>query len=251
MSKYAHNVVENALSFNDDERSIVHVITDETINRYGQIVRMDGIDTTGYDKNPVVFFNHYSDKLPIGRNMWHKNEMRNGVKSKIAKTQFHDGEEGTTIYNMWKDKFLNASSIGFGVIEMKPYKNSNGDFEAIEFTKTDLGEYSIVGVPANKNAVRNAVEKYGNSGWIINSIIEESEKEVELLDKVVSLQSELNSLKSEIEIIKSADAVAELRNSITEIASKIETMMVENLARDRKEKFNNLLRQVSSGEFSR
>jgi len=246
MSKYSHNVIENSLAFNDDERSIVHVITDETINRYGQIVRMSGIDTTGYDKNPVVFFNHYSDRLPIGRNLWHKNETRNGVKSKIAKTQFHDGEEGTAIYGMWKDGFLNASSIGFGVIEAKPLISNKGDFEAIEFTKTDLGEYSIVGVPANKNAVRNAVEKYGNSGWIINSIIEESEKDEDLSVKIVAMQSEIVSLKAEIENAKYLPMIEEMKNAIAGIENSIKNIMVENVARDRREKFDKLLHEINT-----
>lgn len=251
MSKFSHNVIENALSYNDEERSIVHVITDETVNRYGQIVRMNGIDTSGYDKNPVVFFNHRSDELPIGRNMWHKNEMRNGVKSKIAKTQFHDSEQATTVYNMWKDKFLNASSIGFIPLEVKPVINEQGQFEAIDFVKTDLGEYSIVGVPANKNAVRNAVEKYGSSGWIINSIIEEAEKETAFDEKIASLQNELISLKSELEIIKNANVADEIRNSVNEIKEKVEKLMVENAARERKQKLDKIVAEINGGAFSR
>jgi len=245
MSKYANNVIENALSINEEERSIVHIITDETVNRYGQIVRMDGMDTTGYDKNPVVFFNHRSDLLPIGRNVWHKNEVRNGVKSKIAKTQFHDSEQGNTIFNMWKDKFLNASSIGFIPTEVKPIFNANGQFEAIEFVKTDLGEYSIVGVPANKNALRNSIGKYG-SGLIINSIMEEVAREEEAEGKIASLENELSAIKQELELIKNGVGLDELKTALAETNNKLEALMVENVARKRKEKFDELLKSVRS-----
>src|SRR5688572_14624883 len=43
------------------------VASDETVDRYGDIIRASGWQLENFRKNPVLLFGHQSDTLPVGR----------------------------------------------------------------------------------------------------------------------------------------------------------------------------------------
>lgn len=141
---------------NLEERSAIHFITTEDEDRMGDIVRADGMDASAFDKNPVVLFGHDYGSLPIGKSLWRKPATRNGVKGIIAKTQFAPTPAGEQAFVLWKEGFLNATSIGFLPKADKMTLREKGGYDIGGW---DLLEYSIVPVPANPQALRLAVEK--------------------------------------------------------------------------------------------
>lgn len=166
--------------YDEIEQTITHFITTEHIDRYGDIVRANGMEDEAYQKNPIVLLGHNHNSLPIGKSLWRKQVEKNGVKGILAKTKFAKTEEGTQIFNLWKEGFLNASSIGFIGKEFTPIN------EGKEFTKWELLEYSIVPIPANQEALRNAYSKGLITSEPIKKIFNEI-IEVKETDKIIPM----------------------------------------------------------------
>ncbi len=146
----------NALQVNESEKTIRHIITTNDKNRYDQIINISGIETNNFLRNPVVLFNHGSfmgsviDDLPIGKCV----ELTKEENKIIVTTKFANTVMAKDIFNLNKEGFLNAWSIGF-----KPdYENVVRDNEIVYINKCELIEYSSVTTPANPNALNNMLE---------------------------------------------------------------------------------------------
>lgn len=127
------------------------IVSDETINCYGCIIRTDGISTARFERNPIMYYMHDREKGVIGR--W-ENVRKEGTKL-MADAVFDEGTElGAHVKHQVETGFLRTASIG---IENCKCKTING----VEIIKEcDLIEISIVDVPANENAV-----KLFKKGW--------------------------------------------------------------------------------------
>ena len=113
-------LVATDVQFDEGEHAAVSYITTRDIDRDGEIVEPMGADLEAYRKNPVVLFGHNYHELPIGKNLWIKQD----DKGLIAKTQYANHEFAQTVYNYRKDGFPLAQSIGF--IPMQ-WEDSPGD----------------------------------------------------------------------------------------------------------------------------
>lgn len=121
------------------------ILSDETKNCYNCIVKTDGIDTTAFEKNPVMLYMHERTHV-VGK--W-ENIRKDGGKL-IATAVFDDSTElSRTVKAQVEKGFLRAASIGFDIVEEK-----NGKDGVVIFTKTILKEASIVDIPGNQNAVK-------------------------------------------------------------------------------------------------
>ena len=120
------------------------VISDESVNSYGYIVKTDGIDTTAFERNPVMLYMH-ERKTVVGR--W-ENIRKEGNKL-LADAVFDESTElGKTVKAQVENGFLRSASIGVDIIEDTII---NG---VTTVTKSSLFEISIVDIPANKNALK-------------------------------------------------------------------------------------------------
>ena len=161
MEKQHKNFIDSTVKeVYENEMTIVHLITAETEDRHGDVVRSEGMDDKSYSKNPVVLYGHDQWSFPIGKSVWRKPYVKDGVKGVLAKTKFAPTEEGKLVFELWKEGFLNASSIGFipkeGAVEPIVKENNHTGYYIRDW---ELLEYSIVPVPANANALRMAFEK--------------------------------------------------------------------------------------------
>ena len=128
------------------------VATTENLDRYQEVIKLDGWDVEHYRRNPVILWGHDHGKL-IGMAM--SVEIIDGkmiVKGKFAPTE--EGQEKRKLYEMG---FLRATSVGF--IE----KEREGNL----ITKAELLELSFVSVPANPYALRLSMEK----GVSVNELV--------------------------------------------------------------------------------
>lgn len=161
--------------FSDAERSAVNYITTGRKDRDNEVVCPDGIILDEYRKTPVVLAFHKYDQLPVGKNLWIKQD--SPLTGLIAKTQYAKHEEAMKIFNYRKDGFPLATSIGFIPIDFVLPKSkhfageiqtligkgwvsqeNSQDISAI-IKKCVLLEYSDVSVPSNPDAVQLAVSK--------------------------------------------------------------------------------------------
>lgn len=121
------------------------VLSDESRNSYGFVVLTEGIDTTAFERNPVMLYMHNRDGDVIGR--W--DNIRKEGKRLLADAVFDESTElGAQVKKQVKSGFLRAVSIG---IEDIAKEVLNG-VETV--TKCRLIEVSVVDIPSNENAVK-------------------------------------------------------------------------------------------------
>lgn len=143
-------------------------ITDETVDRYGDIVRAQGITFVNYRKNPVVQFAHDYSQPPVGNaiKIWYDQD----VKCVMAWALFFDHSLDPTgradlIFRLVNANAMNACSLGF---IPQTYNDPASDDErrklglgkyGVEYLTSDLTEFSPVPVPANPKALQEAYVK--------------------------------------------------------------------------------------------
>lgn len=126
------------------------VLSDETIDRMGDIIAADGWDIQSFKKNPVALFNH-SPSFMVGK--WsnlrvEKGELRGYLKLAPEGTSARIDE----IRKLVEYGILQAVSVGFRPLEYQPLDIKN-PWGGNKFTKQELIETSLVAVPANANAL--------------------------------------------------------------------------------------------------
>ena len=125
-------------------------ITDNSLDRQGEIVDPDGMDFTNFMQNGVVLYGHaYQgiDSIPVGKiaslALIHENE-----RKKIDAGWTFQADDVSplisAVHKSWERGFLNTVSIGFLAKE----------YDGNIITKSELLEFSIVPVPANPMALR-------------------------------------------------------------------------------------------------
>lgn len=152
-SEAVRKIIEAAEKASDDSVGTFEVvITTENLDRYQEVIKLDGWDIAHYRNNPVVLWGHDHNRL-IG--MATSIEIVDGKM--VAKGKFAPTEEGQEKRRLYDLGFLKATSVGF--IE----KEREGNL----ITKAELLEFSFVSVPANPYALSLAMK----SGMSINEMV--------------------------------------------------------------------------------
>jgi len=150
-----------------------YTVSDETVDRYGDIVRAKGIKLDNYMKNPVMQFAHDYAMPPIGISIktWYDKES-NSLK---AYALFLDERVDSTgradlIFRFVRSNGMRACSIGFDPLEFnnpateaERSKLGLGQF-GVEYLSADMLEFSPVPLPANPNCLSNAYVKSFTDG---------------------------------------------------------------------------------------
>lgn len=133
-----------------------HVISDETVDRHGDIVRVRGWDTKNYMNNPVILWAHDSGQPPVGRSVRISKNHKDKRLVSVGEYPSADLYEfGNTVFRLSANGFLNAVSVGFMPKEYD-YIDEKNPLDGYDITKQELWEYSIVPIPANPNALQLA-----------------------------------------------------------------------------------------------
>jgi HK97 family phage prohead protease len=186
-------------------------------DRDGEVIKAEGWELENYKKNPVILWAHRYDEPPIGKAVNVKVVGPNLVfQVKFADATIYPFAD--TIYKLCKGGFLNATSVGFIPKEWELGKKESDP--ARTFTKQELLELSIVPVPSNPDALRNALDaklitiKEFDAITNLKKAVSQAELKDEL-DFVLTLLKEntldpentvlVKSLKSEIERLTGSD----------------------------------------------
>lgn len=126
------------------------VLSDATIDRYGDIIEPDGWVLANFKKNPIALFGHRSD-FPVGT--WSKLRVDGGRL--IGKLQL--AAKGTSarldeLISLVEQGILRAVSVGFHPIKSEPL-DKDRPYGPQRYTKQELVETSLVAVPANPAAL--------------------------------------------------------------------------------------------------
>lgn len=140
-------------SIDEKEMTLTAFVSTAARDRYDEVLDPKGVDLSNYNKNPVVLWAHKYDIPPIGKALWTKRN-EEGV---ISKLKFANTPFGQEIFNLYKEGFLKAFSVGFMPIE---YEDGDGKKTPRRtYKKWEMLEYSAVPVPANPEALALAVQR--------------------------------------------------------------------------------------------
>lgn len=155
----------------ETERTVEAIISSESVDRMGDVIRQAGWQLKHYMKNPVVQWAHDYSQPPIGTaesmEVIDPQRDQKKVSKKIgaylkAVTRFAETDFAEEVFQLFLQDVLRAFSVGFIPKEWDQIFEGEGDdkhITGLEFTKQELIEYSVVPVPANQDALALAVSK--------------------------------------------------------------------------------------------
>lgn len=194
------------------DRSVQFTISKEVVDRDGDILRAGGVDFTNYMKNPVFLSFHNSREFPLGKvtKFWVEG---NSVKAIVYFPTLEElssdpalaSEKAKLVdftYHCYKTGMLNAVSVGFIPLEWTETK------DGYDITKWELLEFSAVAVPANQDAIAEAVKSFGLDESTVKSIMatEKSGKRIsaetkEILNKIKACGDEIEKCRDQLKTI--------------------------------------------------
>lgn len=183
----------NVISEDLGERSVQFTISKTVLDRDGDMLIAEGVDFTNYMKNPVFLSFHNSREFPLGKvtKFWVDGDSVKAIVyfpniEELASKPEYASEKAKLVdftYHCYKMGMLNAVSVGFIPIEYT--ENKNGGYV---ITKWELLEFSAVAVPANQDAIAEAVKSFGlDKSAVKDFFTTEKSNLVELPDWTVEL----------------------------------------------------------------
>ena len=212
MKKAIFNVKAEELS----ERTVRFKISSEVVDRDGDILIAKGCNFENFKKNPqfLGFHNYHEYPLGIPKN-W-------GIEGKavycdvyfptieeLSSEREYASEKAKLVdftYHCYKTGMLNAVSVGFIPMDAVPNKETGGAI----VNEWELLEFSAVTVPANQDAIAQAVKSFGdeNAKMMIDPIerIKELEGQIANCHKLIKEQSEkLEKTNSDLDVLQLDD----------------------------------------------
>ncbi len=143
-------------TWNEDNRTARFVMSGQATDRMGDIVRTNGLDTTDFEKNPVMLLFHSSRSWPVGQ--WSDLAKIAGSKPRLEGTAnfLEEGvlDEADKAAKLVGAGVLRACSIGFIPKDYEWILDDDGrNTWGLDFKETELIECSIVPVPAHPAAL--------------------------------------------------------------------------------------------------
>lgn len=174
------------------DRTLEFIGTDESQDRDGDIIKADGWKFDNYLKNPVFLPFHNGWTVPAAKCVGiSKAPGSAGVSFRIKfatidelcsnpATPSNEALLADTIYNAYKNGYMNAVSIGF--IALESQENDLGENKDLPqwqrgriFTSQEMIELSAVAIPANANAL---IQARGFKGWA------DKDRQVKMLEAI-------------------------------------------------------------------
>lgn len=170
---YKYEMVTGEEKFNDSEQSLIAWASKSSIDRQDEEIDPNGWLLDHYKNNSVVPIFHDYNQFPAARAEWTKKSPRVNPEGLLFKPVFAKTETGKEAFYLYKEKFMNAFSVGFDPIEWqdgdgKTYSKAiDGEFgiwqkayiqkarkkPRCKYLKQDLLEISCVLVPAHADAL--------------------------------------------------------------------------------------------------
>ncbi len=204
------------------ERSVLFTISKEVQDRDGDILRANGVDFTNYMKNPVFLSFHNSREFPLGKvkKFWVEgNEVKAVVYFPTVEELSTDPTQASEkaklvdfTYHCYKTVMLNAFPVGFIPIEWTETK------EGLDITKWELLDFSVVAVPANQDAIAQAVKSFGLDNSVVKDFLT-TEKDGRRIS---------GETRKVLDAIKSCgDEIEKCRNDLKKIVQTMNTLLSE------------------------
>lgn len=152
----------------DGAKAVGFTVSTAQEDRDGDVLHPRGVILDNYARNPVVFFGHQEWEIPIGvsRDPAGNLAVRPEAERIWAKCYFDVADpDADFIYGKVRRGVLSAASVSFVPVEAyrrdrsKALPRDQQGQAGWEFVRYDLTEWSVVGVPANAGAIRDALDR--------------------------------------------------------------------------------------------
>jgi phage head maturation protease len=138
-----------------EKRQVEFVISSEAVDSYRTVFKMDGWDLSGYNRNPIVCYQHRANSDDPD-NVIGTSTLRIDGKYLIGTVTFEPAEinqRAEKIFQKVQSGTLRMASVGANVQKARLGVEENGeDPDVLYFTKQRLMEWSIVSVGSNPGA---------------------------------------------------------------------------------------------------
>lgn len=126
------------------------VLSDATVDSYGDMVEPSGWDLKRFKKNPIALFGH-SNGFPIGT--WEDVRVEDGkLKGRLVMAKAGTSYRLDELRRLVEQGILRAVSVGFRPIKAEPI-SADKPYGGQRYLKQELLETSLVSVPANPAAL--------------------------------------------------------------------------------------------------
>lgn len=133
-----------------DGTGLDFVLSDATVDRYGDVVEASGWDLRNFKKNPIALFGH-SSGFPIGK--WTNLRIEGGkLIGRLNLAAKGTSQRIDELISLVEQGILRAVSVGFRPLASEPI-DPDKPWGAQRYTKHELLETSLVSVPANPAAL--------------------------------------------------------------------------------------------------
>ena len=235
----------------DDKRIIEFTSSTKTRDRDGDTINNYGWDLSNFKKNPLFLWGHDYSKPSIGRVIT-SNITTNSLKQTVQfmgadvanNEEYKDWPDwlkfADLVYQMYKNKYLNAVSVGFNPESWEWADEAEGN---INFDSQELLELSAVTVPSNPDAVQAAglgqkrlLDNYYKTARKYMSFDDMPDDEViEIIDNDTKFEDEVINL-DEIEFEEKIDVCGVLLTQ-----KELSEMIFEAVAEQIKQKTGRIL----------
>lgn len=139
--------------FDPEARQFTVVASDETVDRYGDVIEAAGWQLDAYRSNNVVLVDHsYRVEDIVGRGFPYIEG--SALKMRIELDPPAKNRKAAIVANLLETGSLQAVSVGFRPLEYDAIVDERGrPTGGVRFTKSELMEVSLVAVPANPAAL--------------------------------------------------------------------------------------------------
>ena len=136
--------------------AMTFVISSEEVDRHGDVVSAAGWQLAAYRQNPVFLWAHDYTRPVIGRAaaVWPEPGLL------LARMEFAPTDFAAEVAALYRNGYQQGVSVGFKPLRYAERRQeSTGAFLGIRFLEQELLEVSAVPVPANRQALRRAMEQ--------------------------------------------------------------------------------------------
>lgn len=138
-----------------EKRQVEFVISSEAVDSYGTVFKMDGWDLSGYNRNPIVCYQHRANSDDPD-NIIGTSTLRIDGEELLALVTFESAEinpRAEKIFQKVQSGTLRMASVGANVQKARLGVEENGeDPDVLYFTEQRLMEWSVVSVGSNPDA---------------------------------------------------------------------------------------------------
>lgn len=201
---YASDMVSVVKAVDTEKRTLTMTGTTEVRDRDGDIITVKGWKLENYLKNPVFLWAHDYRSVPLAaaqKVIRRRNPARMDFTIKFPTEGLYPFAD--MIFQLYGEKIINASSVGFIPFEWEPLEKDDAREQLYSigrrYLKQELLELSGCAVPSNPEALQNAVKGKGYSIYHEYLEIGKGAPEPENKEDIIGELEEIKSKGVEIE----------------------------------------------------